>query len=198
MKFVTRVIVSLGIGAAMTIGVAWGVALDDLDATQRDIVGGVIASSQHVQRWGELQESRACRIWWETDVARNGQVSWRRPWWAPSIDDRRSAISIAAGYPMPALASDYRAESAWHATMGIGLEGEWSFHGLPTLQRTLPVRPVWSGLVLNTVACAAIIYVPLFGHGHARRALRRRRGLCVACAYPVARDTCPECGRVVA
>ncbi len=64
--------------------------------------------------------------------------------------------------------------------------------------RPLPLRPVPMGFVLNTAiyAIAAALYVLQIG---ARRAMRRRRGLCIHCGYDArSLAVCPECGHACA
>jgi hypothetical protein len=69
----------------------------------------------------------------------------------------------------------------------------------PPSPTALPYRPVWPGLILDTLffasLWAALLYIPRA----ARRSLRRRRGLCPACAYDLratpASSPCPECGQ---
>jgi hypothetical protein len=68
--------------------------------------------------------------------------------------------------------------------------------------RALPLRPIWPGLLINTAFYAILWLLPLGGLRAARRAWRRHRGRCPACAYhlvgltpaPDSRVTCPECG----
>jgi hypothetical protein len=60
----------------------------------------------------------------------------------------------------------------------------------------LPVRLIWSGSVINTLSFAAILWLLIVGPFVLRRFLRRRRGLCLACAYPRGESaSCTECGK---
>ncbi len=59
----------------------------------------------------------------------------------------------------------------------------------------------WKGLILNPLLLGSIAWLAILGYPwlviEARRRWRRRRGLCVQCAYPLmGAATCPECGRV--
>lgn len=64
--------------------------------------------------------------------------------------------------------------------------------------RVLPLRPAWQGLIGNTLVFALAWQALLLAVPAARSALRRRRGLCPACAYDLrgtpAGSPCPECG----
>ena len=68
--------------------------------------------------------------------------------------------------------------------------------GLP---RALPLRPIPVGFALNTLFYAAILW-PLSYDPFVllRRVIRKRRGLCPACGYPVGEsDLCTECGKTL-
>jgi len=64
--------------------------------------------------------------------------------------------------------------------------------------RALPIGPVWPGFAINTIFYAAILWLMFFAPGTIRRTIRRRRGLCPACAYDLrgsaSSQNCPECG----
>ncbi|MBX3403197.1 MAG: hypothetical protein KF699_07280 [Phycisphaeraceae bacterium] len=62
----------------------------------------------------------------------------------------------------------------------------------------LPFHPIWSGYILNTLAWGLPLFALTLVPPAIRRTLRRRRGLCPACAYDLratpAGSPCPECG----
>ena len=61
--------------------------------------------------------------------------------------------------------------------------------------RRLPCRPIWPGFGVNTIFCAATLWLLIPGPFALRRFVRRRRGLCPGCAYPVGGSVvCSECG----
>ena len=67
--------------------------------------------------------------------------------------------------------------------------------GLPS---RVPISMLWPGFAINTISYAAILWVVFFVPGKLKRTLRRRRGLCPACAYPIGTSTvCTECGNTV-
>jgi hypothetical protein len=62
----------------------------------------------------------------------------------------------------------------------------------------LPLRPMWPGMVLNTLFYAITLGLLLGGIAGLHRTMRRRRGLCPRCAYPVGdSERCSECGTPV-
>jgi hypothetical protein len=64
----------------------------------------------------------------------------------------------------------------------------------------LPLQPLWPGYAINTIFYGAMLWILFATPRSVRRRLRRRRGLCPACAYDLrgsASQSCPECGRPV-
>jgi hypothetical protein len=60
------------------------------------------------------------------------------------------------------------------------------------------IFPIWPGFAINTIFYAAILWALFIAPGSVRRMIRRRRGLCPACAYPVGTSpVCTECGKPV-
>lgn len=64
--------------------------------------------------------------------------------------------------------------------------------------RMLPLLPLWWGFTINTLLYGMILWLLFLGPFAARRMLRRRRGLCARCAYPIGKSpVCTECGAAV-
>lgn len=114
-------------------------------------------------------------------------------------------VSCRAGWPFWALAGEVAGiprASASRVRDHFNLAGEHdgAFH-LPWIggtKRALPWRPRWPGFLANVAlfgtAAWAISVIP----GAARRSIRRRRGRCAACGYPVGTaGVCSECGNPV-
>jgi hypothetical protein len=67
----------------------------------------------------------------------------------------------------------------------------------PPWALSLPLRPLWGGLALNTLFYASLFALPLIVWPLARRRRRIRKGRCPACGYDLAataEPVCPECG----
>ncbi|MFT5422611.1 MAG: hypothetical protein ACI89L_000376 [Phycisphaerales bacterium] len=66
------------------------------------------------------------------------------------------------------------------------------------LDSRLPLRPLPLGFAINTLLYAGIVFGTWEGLGYARRARRRRKGLCAKCAHSLDglpdSAPCPECG----
>jgi hypothetical protein len=50
---------------------------------------------------------------------------------------------------------------------------------------TLPAWPLWPGFAFNTVLYAGVLWMLCCSPFALRRMIRRRRGQCVKCAYPI-------------
>ena len=90
-------------------------------------------------------------------------------------------------------------EVPWmNASPGV-LPGGVSFPD-PSLERGLPIAPIWTGFLFNTLFYAALLYAAILALPLSlvplRRRLRARRGRCPKCNYDLAGLTgpCPECG----
>lgn len=75
---------------------------------------------------------------------------------------------------------------------------KWGDHPSPD-PIPIPIRPIWSGLAINTLFYAASVWVLTAGFSAARRGLRRRSDVCPRCGYSRAGlasgAVCPECGK---
>jgi hypothetical protein len=98
--------------------------------------------------------------------------------------------------------------SIWPATTifrsSDGSIGTYFYQPFRVVDVGLPLRCVrkmrgysllWPGFVVNTLFYAVILWLLILGPFALRRLVRRQRGLCPACAYPVGESaTCTECG----
>jgi hypothetical protein len=58
-----------------------------------------------------------------------------------------------------------------------------------------PIRPIWPGFAVNTMFYAVILWPVSLIPGVVRRTIRRKRGQCLSCAYPIGTsNVCAECG----
>ena len=63
--------------------------------------------------------------------------------------------------------------------------------------RVLPYRPIWLGMLINTLFYAILLYLAIAGSGALRRLIRLKRGRCPRCGYDLRgalQAGCPECG----
>jgi hypothetical protein len=109
----------------------------------------------------------------------------------------------ARGWPLHSLSAGQ------DRVMGFPFEAHWGLQttlksftfGGTAIPCVLPLRPIWPAFAVNSLFYTALVpavwllarrmYSLAF-----RRLIRRRRGLCPACAYPVGDSPiCTECGR---
>jgi hypothetical protein len=190
---ITRVIVFLLLGAIVNVAVAWGLS------TQFRIGAKVAALNDifpgHFNNNYPLGE-------------RGPQITWMRPGLGEMKSfvvaqntqfEQRVVVSnigheaappevkcrVAAGWPLLSASTLWLERQEWN---GIHMRSEWWI-----AQRMR--MPLWPGFAINTIFYAAILWALFFAPGSVRRMIRRRRGLCPACAYPIGTSpVCTECG----
>ena len=97
---------------------------------------------------------------------------------------------------LPLLSLEGFCASGWLRARQDALPAPHWIRALPF--RLLPLRPIWPGLVVNTLLYSLVLWLLSGGPFVLRSFIRLRRGLCTACAYPVGESaTCTECGRLV-
>ena len=58
------------------------------------------------------------------------------------------------------------------------------------------MHPIWTGVALNTLLYAVLLWLAILGPFALRRVIRVRRGRCPKCAYPMGEGAvCSECGK---
>lgn len=144
---------------------------------------------------------------WEPRVPRWARDAIRPSMCAPLDSGSMPCVSVdARGWPCRALCSSVTrmAGSSGPTTKidgGISVEshnnaGLVANRGYGVL---LPYRPIWSGLVINTLTFGVPAWLLLSAIPLTRRHLRRRRNHCLKCNYNLQglapNMPCPECGR---
>jgi len=131
-------------------------------------------------------------------------------------DNRVSLIEDARGWPMLTMRSRFRIDAAGNIVVSSGFDGvQLRSVALPTTwfggalagdlddknwaePYVLPLRPIWPGLVLNTLLYALVLWLLYRGSFVLRRHIRRKRGRCPKCGYDLRGQLpgagCPECG----
>jgi len=121
---------------------------------------------------------------------------------------RESRRSIASGWP--ALSLWYQT-SRWLETSsdldplineniqgGIAMPEASPMLRAANYQRALPLCPIWPGFAINTLFYAGVLWMLFAAPFALRRMIRRRRGRCALCAYPIGQSPiCTECGAAV-
>lgn len=154
--------------------------------------------------------------WWNDIAIDHPNVRTYRssPWWAsfsnPAAEVHVSGwpLAYASGWPLLALTGRTTPRIDPASALIVGPRYEWGiavhedlFGRTPAPKETwmfYPMRPLWRGVIGNTLFYATLLWLPFCGAPNWRRARRHRRGLCVRCAYPVGDgERCSECGTPV-
>jgi hypothetical protein len=197
-------------GLLMTVAAAW-VAAAFLDITDGELqahygdnppvaVPGYIGAPKdwHVRSW------HAC---WgpgvRYDMVTEQEWIGSLPGMSEHTKPNRAMQRVTVGFPFPCMQwTTYKDDtmpagaekSPWY--MGLDLPGKQLI--AKRVERALPLRPLLAPFVVNTGVYAAAAFVSLTAIAALRASRRRRRGLCVRCAYPVNNlPRCPECATEV-
>lgn len=114
----------------------------------------------------------------------------------------RALATHAAGWPWAALTATEE-HFPWAKPPNRAVRGAIVFSGWQGNPGVwLPVRPLWHGLVLDSVFYAVVVLAVWSGLGRGRAWLRTRRSRCAKCGYDRrgirAEAACPECGEAPA
>ncbi len=209
---VRRIVMVLGVGAVITVLVAWYRPVDrSAAALARGIRVAQFAPTgtpwpiRVPSDWPEVPAFRDFeRNRWEESASFSGMLNGPDPqatpqfvhWWY-SVDVQRS------GWPSRALVRyDGQAGPLLQPSeLDLGVLR----HGLslpPSLRspaigttKPLPLMPLWPGFAINTIFYGTWIFALMVGFAAIKRRRRFKRGLCVQCAYPLTGgELCPECG----
>jgi len=177
-------------GAIVNVAVAWGCARNSHLHFTESVRGG------DLDWWGQTAPAlfRECPPYVQRSYGFGREYSMYPPY-APErayvYDVRRER----AGWPALALET-----SLWFdAEDGVSARK----HALPLTWiddelEPHPILPIWPGFAINTIFYASILWLLFLAPGKLKRIIRRRRGLCPACAYPIrTSEVCTECGKAV-
>lgn len=111
----------------------------------------------------------------------------------------------AYGFPLLAMRGSYLLRddgqgSEEYASRVDGVPISDFLYGPTSQARALPLVPVWPGFLINTVIFAALLFTIRLVYVTIKRRSRRKRGLCIQCAYNLSggpHEQCPECGAAI-
>jgi hypothetical protein len=140
------------------------------------------AAKVEVSRQAPLKEQMAVSLSFAERVQRTNRAGWPL-----------HCLETRDGYPfLHTWQPRFLTKDVWINSFEQGL----CFTGPESQgQIVLPLLPRWPGFAINTLLCAALVWLAAATLVSARRTIRRRRGRCARCGYEL-RDlaTCPECG----
>ncbi len=135
----------------------------------------------------------------------DGFANWGR-FASPEIaqaSTRSDGCEHATGWPFVALWYEFAVEPASRTTARARVvRGGYSLGAAPSgpigvdRWHALPYRPIWYGLLLDSLIWGLCIWLIAVGARTLRRLLRLRRNHCPRCNYDLSASptTCPECG----
>jgi len=130
-------------------------------------------------------------------------------WWHVEQVKQRRDMQFASGWPQLALRAqhgiDWEAHHRSASPTGVGIVYTrwesaidlscWSDAPASLANVVLPLKVIPMGFALNAVFYGAVLLSLATAIPAARSAMRRKRGLCPACAYPRGTSpVCTECG----
>ncbi len=204
-------------GAVVNVAVAWGCAVWIAVGREREVTASRYTDTNrvHVGRWSRSGASimyadrvRAAYGFSRVDGAPekllpdwSGLGTARAAYESGAVDEEYRVVDMR-GWPMLTLWSEGELvrtrvagvlKQKLHVRGGLvtslGVKGHF-------LRNVLPLRPLWPGFAVNTLFYAGILWLAIPGPFALRRLIRRRRGLCPKCAYPMGESAvCSECGK---
>lgn len=204
-----RIVLLLIAGAIVNVAVAWACALPDLSLEGGDWLyrnprqdgppvlvvfrgfGHERVSTRNLRHeLGELAKSYRARQWWPRTTWPEDSSLWYQASGWPFLSMMAHRITHVERRPDGTLADTYK--GSW----GVPIDNGWFQRLIGSEDRkVLPLKPMWRGMIGNTLFYAGLLWLPFCGAPALRRAVRVRRGLCPRCAYPVGNgERCSECG----
>ncbi len=214
LKWARRIAIFLLLGAIANVAVAWGCVIAHGEITD----SGRLAEHREKSRilllriiskpgygYAAVQTSwsvNSPRFTYERSATYDGGI-----WWPSGLPERTGG-HIGYGWPMLSLSAIIAPDR------GVGLESvirtgtpvtvwggfmlrrtEFVYPARDAMPMIFPFRPLWFGLVFNTLLFALVLALLALGPAALRRLLRIHRGQCPACAYPRGvSPICTECG----
>ena len=199
-RTILKVIALLAAGATLNVAVAWGCTLRfapglNTGAERKmasDQLTGILRTSFHdvpvetASLFGGVHSG----ITWQNSRAMcwNGKCIW-------------FVIRSTSGWPVQSLMG----QSVSVGNPAAHIEGYQFAFRIPDWLRPymakkalvdfFPLRPLWPGFAINTLFYAGVLWMLFCGPFALRRMIRKRRGRCLHCAYPIGQSpVCTECG----
>ncbi len=209
-RWITKLVLSLLLGAVINVAVAWGCAqLTSGPLIEQEIRDSDLSIWRVQMRTGWPNEPYGrseARAFGKRYEVMAGRIDFANasapPGWLKGIYKE-----WRVGWPLPCLARHTWLSFGKNIPSGYGFATGQEERGLVVLpqngmfagfrQRRLPIEPVWPGLILNTLFYAVFLWLLWSAPFAARRIIRRKRGHCLNCAYDLRGDSeggCPECG----
>lgn len=210
-RWILRALLLLLIGASINIAVAWGRDLFPVRLPPRDRI-----SETGAMRRLSLIDTTYLQYYTALGSTPPLPPDPQSAWQSLRTQRYQSAVPARVTHPRDAkllhwsateVGLPFRCLWAWTAvdiTTGRVETGSWIIRmdvqqsAKNTTKLALPSRIIWVAMVTNVIAWAGVCAVVPLAFRRITGALRRRKGLCPACKYPLGSSpVCTECGRSV-
>lgn len=213
MKRLRVILLFLMLGAIVNVGVTWGIAAWDTPGSsllwlpEITIVSGGMAGNPCwnvtcSRGTGWTSVKRYVGLF--ADDTPITPPSWSRAHISPSqieISSGLAYVESAFGWPSNSMFYDIKYSNAggFFGEIIGGIRFDFRIRDGTYIDSStnLPFQPIFFGFAINTIFYAALLWLIIPGPCVFRRVIRRRRGLCIKCAYDLRgadHETCPECG----
>ena len=212
-RLAARVLVFMVIGAVINVVVAWACV-----AAARASTNHPAEPDRHDRRWA-LDMPEGYRDSSAVLTVSRAHFGVSRVSWFVMLNGERTAgesseLKGERTYSVNFVDGGWPMRSLWYRTFGTepgpphpegvmawvrrGVRLTAVTPGVRMYPMVLAIAPLWGGFAVNTLLYGAAVAVPVMLPRAVRRAVRRRRGQCEACAYPVgASAVCTECGKPI-
>ena len=215
-RTILKVLLLLIAGATLNVAVAWGFSafeplsyesgfsvLTEINEDSHWRVTGISALG-HGLLFSVVEDSTRLKDLYRAvhmEYPYESRISF--PHWAriPRVmpPDNRWWTQRVAGWPLFALWNkwDVNTEDGSHQISG-GISLSYAPFTPDDVYDSLPLVPLWPGFAINTLFYAGVLWMLFRGPFALRRMIRKRRGHCPACNYPIGQSpVCTECGAAV-
>ncbi len=195
-------------GAVVNVAVAWGCAALKPCSRSSWSSAEALAPKETGAVWGRFARPsmRSLRSTGDYDGVRQRDFGVTTIWIGNSFShDQHGRVMAIPGLINGGASMHFiwMVEAGWPAHC---LRRGWDWMPLDVAPRAVlqsggvarPFDVIWPGFAINTAFYATILWLLGYSALALRRFIRRRRGLCPACAYPVGEAAvCSECGKAL-
>ncbi len=182
-------------GAVVNVAVAWGCVmwspLHDASVSQRQRTMIETAFIDHFGLDEDTRPPHTAHNWGR------GVTVWFADRSRPiEHQDNKYLFLFEAGWPLRGVHGRMWGAGSSHGLRGV-IRAPWTISRKGST-RALPLIPIWPGFIANSLFYAVVLWLLIPGPFALRRLIRRRRGLCPKCGYPMGEAAvCSECGRAL-
>lgn len=196
MRALIEIIIFVLIGAVLAYAVAFAATLSARSWKTSSALGPTLDEVD--RRWLEGRPLASNQVW---NTQHRSAFGWDDrlyyPFSTPWVPVSPATVRTRAGWPMRIVQSETvpGPPPPFGREFRGGIRLKWQLTGPPIWATSLPLKPLWTGLIVNAVLYGAVAWVLVrLLPGRLRRRVRVWRRQCPSCGYPRGGVMCPECG----